>query len=650
MSWYMDPKLVSLLVTGMLVSQTQSPASAESENHELTENKQQQLVKRHPVSEEVKWEAMRAIARKSALRTAALRAGGDVPIIAEAIHTSAAPQTRATATTPPEHQSEWETLNAKAKEFERVGDKKNAEKYFHQTYELAKTFSPEDLRRTKSVENLADILEQQGRYTNAQGLFQEAFELRKEAYGESSALLSKSYYNIGRVQMLAGEYGKARENLKKALDLRQFSSSEEANKQDLPLVRILSNLGALETETGNFEKAEEHLHRAQTIAQNIARHDENARIYSQLSLLSLAEKDYPKAENQAYSSVSMADKFAKGNLLLRAQALDSVAMVKLARGNYFEATEACNESWGLKRKELGQQHPLTANSLLTLGLIKIAEKKYSEAQKSFDDAIAAYNHSLNQSHLSYSRALMGRAFVHLKLKNKSASSKDIEQAMQSMSSTQSVGSELPARYKELYIEHVGPNFNLIEVVKEKMKSPGAVAAKQFDIFGQLLSIAVDDGDSDEAFFGAKYKDVFAVLGITFVVIVMLAMAVLIPGAFTRLFPWGKNEDDFASGRNKSRKQQNTSQNLPALNQPQPQQTRNTMRQATPTERRQVQVWKGRLNTMEHAVPGSKKKANTGSKERLNFKPSDTYSGPIQLPSDISTPVQAEGSSDPFWKP
>ena len=542
---------------------------------------------------------------------------------------------------------EWKALTAQAEERKSSGDISGAEKLFHRTYDLSKNFADDDLRKTIAAENLAAVFEREGRYTSAQAMYREAFELRKATHGESGSRMSKSHYHIGRVQMLAGEYEKARTNLKKALDLRQFSSSEESNQQDLPLILILYNLGVLETETGNFAKAEEYLHRAQSIAQHLAKHKENARIFTQLALLSLAEGDFQKAENEAHTSLSLTEKFAGSDTVLKAQALDSVAMVKLARGKLNEASELSNESWNLKRRELGLQHPLTANSLLTAGLVKLAEKKYEAAEKTFNDAIDVYSSSISQSHLSYSRALMGRAFANLKQKDNAASKHDMEEAKRLMTGT---SSQLSSKYNQLYIEHLGPNFNLFEMLKEKVKTPNAVAEGKFDSFGQLLEIAVDDGDSDEMFAGVKYKDVFAVLGVTFIVILMLAMAVLIPGAFSRLFPWGRkaDDDDHAAMRNKNRKTQASGQ-YPVVNQQQKQQQpESTLRGSTDMERRQVQLWKGHIKTMEQDLPKPVKES--GAYERIDFKPSSQQgsSTPVVRPHDLSTPVQPEGSNEQYW--
>ena len=242
----------------------------------------------------------------------------------------------------------WESLTKSAEAKASAGDYRNAEKLFNQANVLAKTFASDDPRRIKSVENLAEAIELQGRYTDALERYQDAFNLRKTVHGESSDRLSKSYFNIGRVQRLAGDFAKARTNLKKALDLRQFSSSEEANQKDIALIRILYNLGILETATGEFSAAEEHLNRAQSIAQHLAKHKENAQIFGQLALLSIAEGDLPKAENQAETSLSMAEKFAKGDKLVRAEALDSVAMAQLARGNFRKASDASSEALSLK--------------------------------------------------------------------------------------------------------------------------------------------------------------------------------------------------------------------------------------------------------------------------------------------------------------
>lgn len=592
MSWSKDKYLVLLAVTGSLALQTaQSPAFSETTAQTMT-----------------------AAAASKTTET----------------ETSKAPDT-------------WESLTNSAVAKTSAGDHRDAEQLLNQANDLAKTFASDDSRRIRSVENLAEAIEQQGRYTDALELYQDAFRLRKTMHGESSDRLSKSYFNIGRVQRLAGDYSKARTNLKKALDLRQFSSSDEANQQDIALIRILYNLGILETETGEFKNAEEHLNRAQSIAQHLAKHKENAQIFSKLALLSIAEGDLPKAENQAETSFSMAEKFGKGDKLVKAEALDSVAMAQLARGNFKKASAACDEALGLKHDMLGFHHPVAADTLVTAGLVKIAEKKYDAAEMKFDDAIAVYNHANDRSQLSYSHALIGRSIAHLKQKDKTAASEDLEKAFTIMKSVTGIDSHLSAKYAELFNEQQGNNLNVLKFI-EKLRTPNAVADEKFDLFGELMQSALDDGHSDELISGIRYKDLMPVLGIGFVVIVLIAMAVLMPGVFSRLFPWGK-EEDHATMRNKNRgKQDSTNSNFSS-----PEQKKNQLRSATDVERKQAQVWKGRIKTMEKDIPKSPVKSS-GAYDRIDFKPSsqEVTTPEISFKQNLSTPVQPEGSTEKYW--
>lgn len=607
MSWSKDQKLIPLVVTGLIALQTtQSPALAQTtEQPAKTESK---------------------------------------AITAQAPDKNAASSLKDEAGESASSAEIWQTLVANGEELKSNGDLSGARKQLKQAYQLAKSFESDDVRIPRSAEMLAELLEYKAQYGNAQLLYQEAFELREAKFGEGSPQLSESYYNIGRVQLLAGQYSKARKNLRKALDLKEFSASDETNQQDISLMYILLNLGVLETETGDFEKAEDYLKRSQTIAQHLALHKDNAKIFSQLALISMAEGDFQRAEHQAETSLSMAEKFAKGDTMLECQALDSVAAAQLTRRNFKEAALNCNRSLELKSTELGPLHPLTANSLLTAGLIKIAEKKYNAAIKDFDDAIAIYDNSIGRNHLNYSHALFGRAIAHLKQKNRPASEQDMEQALSLMAS--SVDSRLVAKYRKAYSAQLGPNFNIIQMFKDSKQSPNTVATTEFDTFGQLLEIAVTDKKSDELIAGIRNKDLLMIGSGGFILIIIIAIAVLIPGVFSRLFPWGRDADDHATMRNKNRNKFGAGKDQ-VPNQSQRPQT--TLRTATETERKQARVWKGRLKTMEKELPTSSAKSS-GAYDRIDFKPtpSDGTSSAFSLSQDLSTPVQSEGSNDPYW--
>lgn len=98
-------------------------------------------------------------------------------------------------------------------------------------------------------------------------------------------------------------------------------------------------------------------------------------------------------------------------------------------------------------------------------------------------------------------------------------------------------------------------------------------------------------------------------------------------------------------RNKNRgKQDSTNSNFSS-----PEQKKNQLRSATDVERKQAQVWKGRIKTMEKDIPKSPVKSS-GAYDRIDFKPSsqEVTTPEISFKQNLSTPVQPEGSTEKYW--
>ncbi len=544
----------------------------------------------------------------------------------------------------------FESLTGKGENLRSTGDLKQAGKALNLAYQQARNFAADDVRRMKATENLARVLEIEGRYATAESLFREALDLRQDAYGESSRT-SKSYYNIGRVQLLAGNYPAARKNLEKALELRESASVSE----DMPLGYIHYSLGVLESETGNFDKAVEHLNHSQAIAQHNARHKESARILSELATVSLAQGDFPKARNQATTAFGLAEQYAKDDVVVRSQALDAVAKVQLVSGEPKQAIIACSEAWRLRRTVLGADHPITADSLLTSGLIKMADGQYEDAQHDFDQALGVFNQTRNQQHLCFARAMMGRSFAHLRQRDRSASEKDFAHAINLYKG--SGASHVHGYYRDLFVKNLGAHYNLLELAMEKVKSPSLIGGK-LDSFGQMLTASLSAKQPEDMFYFFSFKDVFSVLGVTFILLVLLAMAVMIPNSLACFFSTGNNGSDYdepeISGPTTRRRRQSTdSASRPTQSTPTRDEKPTPSRSKVEADKMQVQVWRNRLSTMELENPDlrqpasdSQFAASSGNYERFDFNP---QMPPPPPPQQQQPPVQSDKPRD-IWAP
>jgi CHAT domain-containing protein/tetratricopeptide (TPR) repeat protein len=194
-------------------------------------------------------------------------------------------------------------LNLKASYLQAMGEGGEARQLYVQVLAgRAALKMPPDPTEAWLLNNLAILLEAEGRYLEADSLFTRSWEIRRDQLG-AVPLTARSLVNRGNLFFLKGDYAHAREFFEEAM--RIFTAAELDRDPDM--ARCLRLLGMVYFWTGDVVSAGEHLERARALLGERGRTADRLGVMTGLSYCALARGDAAGAERWIRSGIALAD-------------------------------------------------------------------------------------------------------------------------------------------------------------------------------------------------------------------------------------------------------------------------------------------------------------------------------------------------------
>ncbi|UCE73013.1 MAG: tetratricopeptide repeat protein, partial [Methanomassiliicoccales archaeon] len=234
-------------------------------------------------------------------------------------------------------QKVWKKLNTKVLTLYQQGRYSEAAKVAEEALSVAeKTFGPDHPAVAISLNNLAGLYDSQGRYGEAEPLYKRALAIAKKAFGPDHPNVAACLNNLAELYRAQGKYAEA-----ERLYIRALKIGEKALGPDHPNVAMfLGNLATVYQAQGKYAEAEPPYKRALTIMEK-----------------SLGP-DHPHV----------------------ATSLNNLGEVYRAQGRYSEAEPLHKQALTIREKALGKNHPDVAQSLNNLALLYQAQGRYTEAE------------------------------------------------------------------------------------------------------------------------------------------------------------------------------------------------------------------------------------------------------------------------------
>ena len=238
------------------------------------------------------------------------------------------------------------------------------------------------------LDDFGEIRANQGRFDEAQALFEQAVTVAEAEYGPTHPALAESLANLGVVQQFRGDALAAAPYLERAVAILENDDGGDP----LALANTLNSLSTVRQAQGDLEKTRELVHRALAVYQaqlspddpklatfltNAATLDNNA------GHLDRAEAGFLEAMRIVEMHQGVDSPNLWPNLIGYANVLD-------ARSRFQEATHVRERALAIARKTYAGDHRWVAHSLIEVGWNHIEQGRYEQGEAMLEEAVAMH--------------------------------------------------------------------------------------------------------------------------------------------------------------------------------------------------------------------------------------------------------------------
>ncbi len=261
-----------------------------------------------------------------------------------------------------------------------------------------------------SLNNLAVLCLLQGRYGEAEPLYQEALTIYREQLGDRHPLVATSLNNLAAVYEAQGRYGEAELLYQEALTIRR----EQLGDSHIEVAQSLNNLALLYQRQGRYGEAEPLNQEALTIYREQLgdRHPDVAISLNNLAELYRLQGHYGEAEPLFQDSLTILREQLGDRHPLVANSLNNLAGLYQLQGRYGETELLYQEALAIRREQLGDRHPDVAQSLNNLAELYRLQGRYGEAESLYQESLGIFREQLGDRHPVVATSLNNLALLY----------------------------------------------------------------------------------------------------------------------------------------------------------------------------------------------------------------------------------------------
>ncbi|MGE5569987.1 MAG: tetratricopeptide repeat protein [Rhodospirillales bacterium] len=235
----------------------------------------------------------------------------------------------------------------------------------------------------------------QGKYHDAEALFQRAVALLEKAGRERAVDLGQVFYNLGGLYQAQGKCTDAELAYKRALEI--WTEALGPDHPDIALV--LRSLGEIALKVGRMPEAFYGLQRALRLLTARGIEDWNTLgVLQTLARFYMAQERLSEAEPILWRALELRRVLQGDEHPKVAAALTEIAAMHRKQGKFVRAKPLFRLALSIQEKVLGRKHPDFLRTLTELAELYRAEGQYTEAEPLFRLALAAFEEALGSEH------------------------------------------------------------------------------------------------------------------------------------------------------------------------------------------------------------------------------------------------------------
>ncbi|MFN9177262.1 MAG: tetratricopeptide repeat protein [Dolichospermum sp.] len=284
--------------------------------------------------------------------------------------------------------SQLGTLYAKRVESAKSTDRQKeltlAQEYLEKAIVLQTKFQKLEVLAT-SLNNLADLYYNQGKYSEAEPLYLDALEMRKRLFTGDYPDVASSLNNLAGLYYKQGRHSEAEPLLLDALEMRkQLFTGDHPD-----VATSLNNLASLYYSQGKYSEAEPLYLNGLEMTKRLftGDHPDVASSLNNLASFYYSQGKYSEAEPLFLDALEMRKRLFTGDHPDVATSLNNLALLYNNQGKYSEAELLYLEALEMRKRLFTGDHPDVATSLNNLASLYHKQGKYSEAEPLYLDAL-----------------------------------------------------------------------------------------------------------------------------------------------------------------------------------------------------------------------------------------------------------------------
>lgn len=278
-----------------------------------------------------------------------------------------------------------------------------------------------------SMNNLAKLYSDRGRYCEAKKLLEEAIEMNIRLIGLESTLrvanlsnLETSVGNLAHLYQSLGYYKETELLLFEALDIRLRLMALQSSEPIDTLVNFnyilmkFNNLATLYYQQGRYEEAEDLLLPVIELKKVLVRkeHREMALLISNLAQIYSQQGRYQEAEALCIQALEINRRLWGDNHLAVATALNNLAAQYHHQGRDSDAQAIWLKSLQIKKQLMGENHPDVATTMSNIAHLYCEHGYYKEAKSLYIKALKIWKIFLGDDHPNVATILNNLGGLH----------------------------------------------------------------------------------------------------------------------------------------------------------------------------------------------------------------------------------------------
>jgi tetratricopeptide (TPR) repeat protein len=289
------------------------------------------------------------------------------------------------------------SLNNLAVLYDNQGKYSEAEPLYLDALEMRKQlFTGDHPDVASSLNNLALLYHNQGKYSEAEPLYLDALEMTKRLFTGDHPDVASSLNNLALLYHNQGKYSEAEPLYLDALEMtKRLFTSDHPN-----IATSLNNLAYLYHNQGRYSEAEPLYLEALEMRKRlfIGDHSDVATSLNNLAGLYKSQGKYSEAEPLYLDALEMTKRLFTGDHPNVATSLNNLASLYYIQGRYNEAEPLYLDALEMTKRLFTGDHPNVATSLNNLASLYYIQGRYNEAEPLCLDALAMSERTLGANH------------------------------------------------------------------------------------------------------------------------------------------------------------------------------------------------------------------------------------------------------------